>query len=110
MVKTRLQVGGYPHTLNSRDKPLALPSTRVPWIVSRLSARRKVLLVSTGRMLGGVVRSRGIVANLIGVTPEKAIKLAVNDFVREMTADEYGNVAWYNGILAGASRFVDAAD
>ena len=48
-------------------------------------------------------------ANLIGVTPEKAIKLAVNDFVREMTADEYGNVAWYNGILAGASRFVDGA-
>ena len=69
-----------------------------------------MLLVSTGRMLGGVVRSRGIVANLIGVTPEKAIKLAVNDFVREMTADEHGNVAWYNGILAGASRFVDAAD
>lgn len=47
---------------------------------------------------------RGILANLIGVTPEKAIKLAVNDFVREMTADENGNVAWYNGILAGASK------
>ena len=39
-------------------------------------------------------------ANLIGVTPEKAIKLAVNDFVREQTADENGDVAWYNGILA----------
>jgi len=38
------------------------------------------------------------------VTPEKAIKLAVNDFVREQTADENGNVAWYNGILAGASN------
>ena len=36
---------------------------------------------------------RGILANLIGVTPEKAIKLAVNDFVREATADENGNVA-----------------
>ena len=46
---------------------------------------------------------RGILANLIGVTPEKAIKLAVNDFVREQTADENGDVAWYNGILAGAS-------
>lgn len=55
----------------------------------------------------GVARGdngRGILANLIGVTPEKAIKLAVNDFVREQTADENGNVAWYNGILAGASR------
>ena len=49
------------------------------------------------------VLCRGILANLIGVTPEKAIKLAVNDFVREQTADEYGNVTWYNGILAGAS-------
>ena len=49
------------------------------------------------------IRRRGILANLIGVTPEKAIKLAVNDFVREQTADENGNVAWYNGILAGAS-------
>lgn len=39
---------------------------------------------------------------MIGVTPEKAIKLAVNDFVREATEDENGNVAWYNGILAGA--------
>ena len=38
------------------------------------------------------------------MTPEKAIKLAVNDFVREQTADENGNVAWYNGILAGASN------
>lgn len=47
---------------------------------------------------------RGILANIIGVTPEKAIKLAVNDYVREATADEDGNVAWYNGILAGASR------
>ena len=37
------------------------------------------------------------------MTPEKAIKLAVNDFVRELTADEDGNVTWYNGILAGAS-------
>lgn len=50
-----------------------------------------------------MIRRRGILANLIGVTPEKAIKLAVNDFVREQTADENGNVAWYNGILAGAS-------
>ena len=70
-----------------------------------------MLLVSTGRMfLIEVVRGRGIVANLIGVTPEKAIKLAVNDFVREMTADEYGNVAWYNGILAGASMVVADVD
>lgn len=48
---------------------------------------------------------RGLLANIIGVTPEKAIKLAVNDYVREATADEDGNVAWYNGILAGASGY-----
>ena len=55
-------------------------------------------------MWSETLRGRGILANLIGVTPEKAIKLAVNDFVREQTADENGDVAWYNGILAGASR------
>ena len=36
---------------------------------------------------------RGILANIIGVTPEKAIKLAVNDYVREATADEDGAAA-----------------
>ena len=55
-------------------------------------------------MWSETIRGRGILANLIGVTPEKAIKLAVNDFVREQTADENRDVAWYNGILAGASR------
>ena len=62
-----------------------------------------MLAVSTGKVRFVRVIGRGLVANLIGVTPEKAIKLAVNDFVREVTADENGNVAWYNGILAGAS-------
>ena len=60
-------------------------------------------MVFTGRICFLRVIGRGLLANLIGVTPEKAIKLAVNDFVREATADENGNVAWYNGILAGAS-------
>ena len=60
-------------------------------------------MVFTGGVWSETVSRRGILANLIGVTPEKAIKLAVNDFVREQTADENGNVAWYNGILAGAS-------
>ena len=90
--------------LMGRDRPLVLLSTEVLWTASRPFARRRVLLVFTGMSEANGLTTRGIVANLIGVTPEKAIKLAVNDFVREATMDENGNVAWYNGILAGACR------
>lgn len=42
-------------------------------------------------------------ANLIGVVPEKAIKLAVNDGLREYWSDSNGHVSLFHGILAGGA-------
>ncbi|XP_047022327.1 calcium-binding mitochondrial carrier protein Aralar1 isoform X3 [Helicoverpa zea] len=44
---------------------------------------------------------RGLVPQLIGVAPEKAIKLTVNDFVRDKFTDKKGNISMYAEILAG---------
>lgn len=50
---------------------------------------------------------RGLSANLLGVTPEKAIKLAVNDQVREYfckrTGKSQDELAVGYGVIAGAS-------
>ncbi|KAF9355532.1 hypothetical protein BGX26_006438 [Mortierella sp. AD094] len=50
---------------------------------------------------------RGIIPNLIGITPEKAIKLAVNDFSREYWAEQThvteDKLAIQYGMLAGAT-------
>jgi hypothetical protein len=45
---------------------------------------------------------KGLVPNLVGIVPEKAIKLGANDFFREMLADGNGKVSLRNGALAGA--------
>lgn len=45
---------------------------------------------------------RGLVPQLLGVAPEKAIKLTVNDLVRDKMMDKKGNIALYGEILAGA--------
>ncbi|CAH0605615.1 unnamed protein product [Chrysodeixis includens] len=45
---------------------------------------------------------RGLVPQLIGVAPEKAIKLTVNDLVRDKLSDKKGNISLYAEILAGA--------
>lgn len=45
---------------------------------------------------------RGLVPQLMGVAPEKAIKLTVNDFVRDKFMDKNGNLPLYGEILAGA--------
>ncbi|KAK8792017.1 hypothetical protein WA158_005394 [Blastocystis sp. Blastoise] len=45
---------------------------------------------------------RGILANLIGVTPEKAIKLAVNDGLREYLKDKDGRLPLWKEVIAGA--------
>ncbi|XP_075971322.1 calcium-binding mitochondrial carrier protein aralar1 isoform X4 [Anticarsia gemmatalis] len=45
---------------------------------------------------------RGLVPQLIGVAPEKAIKLTVNDLVRDKMSDKNGNISLYAEILAGA--------
>lgn len=45
---------------------------------------------------------RGLVPQLMGVAPEKAIKLTVNDFVRDKLSGTNGEIAAYGEVLAGA--------
>ncbi|XP_049820137.1 calcium-binding mitochondrial carrier protein Aralar1 isoform X2 [Aethina tumida] len=45
---------------------------------------------------------RGLVPQLMGVAPEKAIKLTVNDFVRDKFYDKNGNIPIYGEIISGA--------
>lgn len=45
---------------------------------------------TVGRVEGPRAIYKGLFANLVGVFPEKAIKLGVNDFVRSALADENG--------------------
>lgn len=45
---------------------------------------------------------RGIGANLVGVFPVQALKLASNDLFRDWLADENGHVSLFRGMLAGA--------
>ncbi|XP_053603299.1 calcium-binding mitochondrial carrier protein Aralar1 isoform X1 [Plodia interpunctella] len=45
---------------------------------------------------------RGLVPQLIGVAPEKAIKLTVNDLVRDKLMDKNGNISIWAEVLAGA--------
>lgn len=50
--------------------------------------------------VGGLYK--GLVPNLIGIVPEKAIKLGANDLIRDYFADENGNVSLAKGALSGA--------
>ena len=45
---------------------------------------------------------KGLGANLVGVTPEKAIKLAANDFFREQLTRPNGDLPMHFQMLAGA--------
>ena len=45
----------------------------------------------------------GLAPNLIGIIPEKAIKLGMNDFLRDLWAEEDGSVSMTTGMAAGAS-------
>jgi len=45
----------------------------------------------------------GLGANLIGVTPEKAIKLAANEFFRELFEREDGSIALHHEMISGAA-------
>ncbi|XP_017772095.1 PREDICTED: calcium-binding mitochondrial carrier protein Aralar1 isoform X2 [Nicrophorus vespilloides] len=44
---------------------------------------------------------RGLVPQLLGVAPEKAIKLTANDFIRDKFYDKNGNIPVYGEIFAG---------
>lgn len=46
---------------------------------------------------------RGLVPQLLGVAPEKAIKLTVNDLIRDKFFDKQGNIPRWAEILAGGS-------
>lgn len=45
---------------------------------------------------------RGLVPQLLGVAPEKAIKLTVNDLIRDKFIDKQGNISRWAEVLAGA--------
>lgn len=45
----------------------------------------------------------GVLPQLVGVAPEKAIKLTVNDLVRGWFTDKQGNIKWGYEILAGGT-------
>lgn len=45
---------------------------------------------------------RGLLPQLMGVAPEKAIKLTVNDLVRDKFYDKYGNISLTGEIISGA--------
>lgn len=45
---------------------------------------------------------RGLIPQLIGVAPEKAIKLTVNDLVRDKFTDKKGNIPLWAEIMAGS--------
>eukprot|EP00607_Mallomonas_marina_P007576 CAMPEP_0182417416 /NCGR_PEP_ID=MMETSP1167-20130531/1867_1 /TAXON_ID=2988 /ORGANISM="Mallomonas Sp, Strain CCMP3275" /LENGTH=290 /DNA_ID=CAMNT_0024590983 /DNA_START=68 /DNA_END=940 /DNA_ORIENTATION=- len=45
---------------------------------------------------------QGLPANLVGVTPEKAIKLAANEFFREHFEREDGSIALHHEMISGA--------
>lgn len=44
---------------------------------------------------------RGLLPQLMGVAPEKAIKLTVNDFVRDKLMDKKGNIHFFEEVIAG---------
>ena len=44
---------------------------------------------------------RGLLPQLLGVTPEKAIKLTVNDTVRDLLTDKNGELPLWKEIIAG---------
>lgn len=83
IVKTRLQ--------NSRAGSGAL-------YASPADCFRKVVRLEGARGL-----YRGLGANLVGVTPEKAIKLAMNDTMREVLSAADGSITLPCEVLAGAT-------
>lgn len=44
---------------------------------------------------------RGLLPQLVGVCPEKAIKLTMNDFVRDKLTSREGTITFYSEVIAG---------
>lgn len=83
MVKTRLQ------------SQKALPSGKLPYSGPIQCLRSLVAEAGVSGLY------RGLIPNLMGVAPEKALKLGCNDLFREKLADENGKVSLGNSIIAG---------
>ncbi|CAO1429310.1 unnamed protein product [Diamesa serratosioi] len=93
LVKTRMQ--------NQRSGPM----------VGELAYRNSIdCFKKVIRHEGFVGLYRGLVPQLLGVAPEKAIKLTVNDLVRDKFTDKQGHIPYYaemlSGACAGASQVV----
>ncbi|RKO89326.1 mitochondrial carrier domain-containing protein, partial [Blyttiomyces helicus] len=92
LMKTRLQ--------NQRTPPASAPShlpTQKPY-KNGIDCLRQVVRHEGLRGLYS-----GLLPQLVGVAPEKAIKLCVNDFVRRNMADDRGRLAFWQEAVAGAS-------
>jgi len=83
-IKTRLQAAGQPGSKLKYSSPL--------------DCARKVHAEAGIRGF-----YRGLGANLTGVTPEKAIKIAVNERVREMLEAPDGSIQLYQEVFAGGT-------
>ena len=95
MVKTRMQ--------NMR----AAPAGAAPLYEGPVDCFRKIVRLEGARGL-----YRGLRPNLIGVTPEKAIKLAINDVAREHFTERNGDgrIRLWQEMLSGAlAGFVQVA-
>lgn len=87
----------------NRDKCLErICCTRIQFRPLRVLFQRKVSLVCIGIVLFVISLFSGIGANLIGIFPVQALKLASNDLFRDWLSDENGHVSLFRGMLAGA--------
>eukprot|EP01038_Epipyxis_sp_PR26KG_P012840 gene12840-17214_t len=110
---------------NTKQKTLPLPTKLVVGAVAGMVGTTCIfpidmvktrLMASSGRYTGPIhcFRSiiteeggfralyRGLGPNLVGVTPEKAIKLASNEYFREMLEEEDGSISLLSEVLAAA--------
>lgn len=67
----------------------------------RWVSRRRRLELSGCALALGLLDYRGLIPQLIGVAPEKAIKLTVNDFVRDKFTRRDGSIPLLAEVLAG---------
>ena len=87
----------------NRDKCLErVCFTRIQFKPLKASFQKKVFLVCIGIIVFIISLFSGMGANLIGIFPVQALKLASNDLFRDWLADENGHVSLFRGMLAGA--------
>ncbi|KAG5513887.1 hypothetical protein PMAC_000509 [Pneumocystis sp. 'macacae'] len=87
--------------------PIDLVKTRVQNVRTRMAGQ--MLYRNSFDCVKKVLKNEGVFGfysglglQLIGVVPEKAIKLTVNDLIRHLTKNDDGNIRFHYEILAGA--------